>query len=286
MLGLAMAGSPLAAQDWIALDGFEFFSPPTSFRMTDLDLRDPHVYLTIALPPPLPPTVCADFTDTPIPTTSFSFNAAIAQSFVSDTDPFDGFLDASSLLWFRPLRQDGALARLDTGSADCLAPAPPASCAPSASVPPQAHNYAAFASGTCLAPHAGTLAAPPYSPSVVASTASGLDACFVSAARDLVAQLGTTPIPLIDAQVAARFVGTPATGLANGLLMGFLREADANQIVISNPSLPGGSVTLSSLLAGGVGNCSQRNDKDSHRGESGWWFHFNFVAAPVVFTGP
>ena len=69
-------------------------------------------------------------------------------------------------------------------------------------------------------------------------------------------------------------------------MRGFLREADANQIVISDPNLPGGSVTLASLLPGGSGNCSSRNDKDQHQGESGWWFHFNFTAAPVVYTGP
>ena len=33
---------------------------------------------------------------------------------------------------------------------------------------------------------------------------------------------------LRDARVAASYQGTPATGLTNGLLMGFLTEADAN----------------------------------------------------------
>ena len=63
-------------------------------------------------------------------------------------------------------------------------------------------------------------------------------------------------------------------------------ESDANQIVISDPALPGGSVTLAGLLAGGNGSCSTRNDKDTHQGESGWWFYFNFSASQVTFTGP
>ena len=77
-----------------------------------------------------------------------------------------------------------------------------------------------------------------------------------------------------------------ATALSSGLLRGFLRESDANQIIITDPALPGGSLTLASLLAGGSGSCSMRNDKDIHQGESGWWFYFNFSASQVTFTGP
>ena len=174
------------------------------------------------------------------------------------------------------------LARVDSGSADCAAPAPPSSCAPNLLAPVQAHSYASFASGSCLAPIAGTVGAPPYSPAEAVPAAP----CFVTAPRELTLQFGGTPVPLLDAQIAARFVGNPASALADGLLRGFLREADANQVVISNPSLPGGSVTLASLLAGGTGNCSARNDKDLLRGEPGWWFYFNYTATPVNFTGP
>lgn len=269
------------AVDWIALDGFEFASPPASFRFSDLDLRDPHVYLPIVLPPPLP-TVCTDFTDNALPGAGFSFNGAIQQSITSDSDPADGLLDASSLLWFRPLRQDGLLARIDSGSADCSAPAPPAVCTPNPQATPQAHTYASFVAGNCLAPIPGTLGAPPYSPAVASPAAP----CFVTAPRALTLQFGDMPVPLLDAQIAARFGGSPASALADGLLRGFVREADANQIVISNPALPGGSATLASLLAGGAGNCSARNDKDLLRGEPGWWFYFNYTAEPVNFTGP
>ncbi|GMU43912.1 MAG: hypothetical protein DYH17_09000 [Xanthomonadales bacterium PRO6] len=284
---IALSGATFAQNvpDWIALDGFEFATPPTSFRFIDLDLRDPHVYLPIVLPPPLP-TICSDFTDNALPGAGFSFNGAIQQSFGTDADPADGLLDASSLLWFRPLRQDGALARVDGGSADCVAPAPPISCAPTAGGVPRVAQYAAFSMGTCLAPRAGTLGAPPYSPAVTSSAAVGTEACFTTAPREALFEFDGVLVPLIDAQVAARFVGQPANALADGLLSGFLRETDANQILIANPSLPGGSATLASLLAGGSGNCSARNDKDSHRGESGWWFYFNFNATTVNFTGP
>jgi len=280
---LAMIATPTCAQnvvDWHGVDGFEFASPATVMRFTDLDLRDPHVFLPITIAPF--PTVCFDFTDTPIPTTTVSFNAGIQNSYNSDSNPADGFLDASSLLWFRPLRQDGGIARVDNGAADCLAPAPTSGCAPSATATPTVYTYASFATGTCLAPLPGTIGAPAYSPAIASPGA----ACFVSVPRTFVFDNGGTPITLIDAQIAASFNATPATSLSNGLLRGFLRESDANSIIISDPALPGGSVTLSSLLPGGAGSCSTRNDRDLHQGESGWWFYFNFQASVVTYGGP
>ena len=278
-----IAAAPAAAQstpDWFGVDGFGFITPATVFRFTDLDLRDPHVFLPITIPPF--PTLCADFTDNVIPTTTVSFNGSIQDSYSTDSNPADGVLDASSLLWFRPLRRDGGIARVDNGGADCLAPAPPASCSASTTAVPQAYVYASAVNGTCLAPLAGTIGTPAYSPSI--ATPAG--PCFVTAARTFTFDNGGTLITLNDAQIAASFVGNPATGLANGLLRGFLREADADQIIINNAALPGGSIVLSSLLAGGGGSCSSRNDKDTHDGEIGWWFYFNFVAEPVTWLDP
>lgn len=275
------AGAPAqGAPDWLGLDGFEFASPPASFRFTDLDLRDPHVFLPITIAPL--PTICFDFTDSAIPTTTVSFNGSIQASYTSDSNPADGFLDASSLLWFRPLAQDGRVGRVDNGPADCLAPAPTSGCAPRTGAEPTAYTYAAAASGNCLAPIPGTIGVPAYSPAIGTPAAP----CFTTAPKTFVFDNNGTAITLVDAQIAASFSGNPATALNQGLLRGFLREADANQIVISDPNLPGGSVTLASLLPGGSGSCSSRNDKDQYQGESGWWFHFNFSATPVVYTGP
>ncbi len=280
MLVTPSAAMAQNAVDWLAVDGFEFASPATVMRFTDLDLRDPHVFLPITISPF--PTVCVDFTDNAIPTTTVSFNGNIQTSYNSDTNPVDGFLDASSLLWFRPLRQDGRVARLDNGAADCLAPSPTSGCAASTAAQPVAYSYASFANGVCMAPLPGTIGSPAYSPAISTPAAQ----CFVTAPRTMVFDNAGTQITLIDAQMAASFNATPATALSNGLLRGFLRESDANQITISDPALPNGSVTLASLLAGGTGSCSSRNDRDTHRGESGWWFYFNFQAAAVTYSGP
>jgi len=280
---LVATTTPASAQnavDWFGVDGLEFASPATSFRFTDLDLRDPHVFLPITIAPL--PTICFDFTDNAIPTTTVSFNGNIQASYNSDSNPADGFLDASSLLWFRPLTQDGRVARVDNGGADCLAPAPTSGCAPSATAVATAYAYASFAAGTCLSSLPGTQGSPAYAPAI----ASPAGSCFVTAPKTFVFDNNGTPLTLIDAQIAASFNGVPATALSNGLLRGILRESDANQIVISDPALPGGSVTLAGLLAGGNGSCSTRNDKDTHQGESGWWFYFNFSASQVTFTGP
>lgn len=280
---LALLPLSLQAQslpEWVAVDGFEFASPPVAFRFTDLDLRDPHLFLPISIPP-FPP-LCFDFTDTAIPTTTLSFNGSIQDGFNNDSNPADGFLDASNLLWFRPLAQDGRIERVDNGAADCLAPAPSSGCAASATSSPTPYTYASAVSGSCLAPLAGTIGTPAYSPPI--ATPAG--PCFATAPRTFVFDNGGTPITLIDAQIAARFDTSPAQNLSSGLLRGFLRESEANQIIINDPNLPGGSVPLSSLLAGGTGSCSSRDDKDIHNGESGWWFYFNFVASRVVYSDP
>ena len=277
-LGFLSAAHAQTTPDWLGVDGFEF-ATPVAFRFTDLDLRDPHVFLPVTLPPPIP-TLCVDFTDNGIPPTNISFNGLIQSSYHSDTDPADGILDASSLLLFRPLLQNGTLARVDNGAADCLAPTPSAGCVASLNAVATPYVYASGSSGTCLTPIPGTTGSPAYSPAIGTPAA----ACFVTSARTLAFDNGGTVITLNDAQIAASLTGNPATGLTNGLLRGFLRELDANQIMITNAALPGGSVTLSSLLPGGQGSCSSRNDKDTHFGESGWWFYFNFSASPVVYS--
>ncbi len=91
---------------------------------------------------------------------------------------------------------------------------------------------------------------------------------------------------LEDAQYAASLTGNPATALASGLMRGFVSEAVANATLIANPLSPGQTFTLASLLPGGTGNCSTRNDKDTYLGVSGWWFYLNFTAAAVSYAGP
>jgi hypothetical protein len=92
-------------------------------------------------------------------------------------------------------------------------------------------------------------------------------------------------LPLRDVMVAATYFGSPLPGLANGLLAGFLTEADADAVTLpeSIPLVAGFS--LSSVLPGGASSCAPHSDKDVHNGVAGWWFFLNFAAMPVGYGG-
>jgi hypothetical protein len=278
LVALTMASTASAqAIDWLWVDGFED-DTPRAFRFDDLDLRDPHVFTLIGTPPL---ALCFDFTDNPIPVANFSFNGAIQGAYTGDTNPADGFLDASNLLLFRPLRQDGQPARVDAQAGQCTAPVAGTQCAPAPASTPSTYFYASQTTGTCLGAISGTLGTPAYNPPLATADAP----CFRSSARTLVLDSGGVQIPLVDAQIGAALDAVPAAVLSNGVLRGFLRESDANGVLLPNPVAGQPPIPLSSLLPGGTGNCSTRNDKDNHNGETGWWFYLNFRASSVPYSG-
>lgn len=245
------------------------------FRFDDLDLRDPHVFVGAF-------GSCLDVTDSGLFGVP-SLNTGIQDSIQAD-DNGDGLLDQSTLIEFLPLDQALALNLMDAGSADCTAPLATTACGEIA-VSLLAGDAMLSPTTTCLAPYAGSVVHT-YTPAIVSATAP----CFASPADTLVFDFGGIPIRLSDAQLAARFVGDPATGLEQGLLRGFLSEADADSTTIpAGFPLVSGS-PLSSLLAGGQGSCATHSDMDTHNGVAGWWFYFNFTApriaaAPDSFVG-
>ncbi len=288
MIALSNTAIAQAEPDWLSVDGFEeFVSPPDAFRITTLALRDPHVFVTV-------PPLCLDFTDTAIPSTGFSLNGQIAATLTGDADN-DGFLDASTLLLFRPLDRTTPLARLEQIPARCTFPAATTSCESLPTpITPTVDYFDTREIGSCLAPLPGTtgnnppsLQYPPYSPAV--TSASG--PCLRTGTRaGTVGDVGLA-LPLVDVQLGATFGPSPTDQLVNGLIRGFLPEAVADSIQIPLPDPPGGTVALSSLLPGGTGFCtgaigSTRNNKDTYQGVSGWWFYFNFTANRVPYSGP
>ena len=70
--------------------------------------------------------------------------------------------------------------------------------------------------------------------------------------------------------IGIRTTADGSTG--GGLMRGFLRESDADQIGVD---VSGQSVVLSSVLPGGTGSCAQNvaHGKDTDRDESGWWMY-------------
>jgi hypothetical protein len=105
--------------------------------------------------------------------------------------------------------------------------------------------------------------------------------CFASSEITLTIDLAGIPLTLVDAQIGATFADDPATALTNGLIRGFISEAQAdNTIVPVSLPLIGGK-SLSAILPGGDGNCAAVSDMDLNGDEPGWWFYFNFPAQRV-----
>jgi hypothetical protein len=108
---------------------------------------------------------------------------------------------------------------------------------------------------------------------------------MVSAPVEASIDLGGTLVPLSDATVAATFTGAPPTGMVDGVLRGFLRETDADAVLI-DPSIPFiGGQPLSSILPGGTNCCATHDDRDQLDGVSGWWMYLELTAEVVPWTG-
>lgn len=251
----------------------------TAFRLTDLDLRDPHMFVSFL--------GCRDVTDTPL--VGFSFNGDLQASIQTDGDG-DGFLDESWLIVFDPLDQAGPGGPIRFGESSCTAPMASTTCGPSPFESLQSLASTNSALAGCLGVLAGTTR--PYNPIV---TTPG-PPCFVSAEAPAVTLSllgGSMPLTLRSFHIAATYVGTPASTLVNGLMRGFLSEADADATILP-ASLPLiGGQPLSALFPGGdppgTGNtnCASHSDVDlGPGGERGWWMYFNFTAAAAGYTGP
>ncbi|MCB1560054.1 MAG: hypothetical protein KDI75_02970 [Xanthomonadales bacterium] len=240
----------------------------TRFRIDDMALRDPHIFVNAF-------SSCADVTDTPILT--FSVNGELAAAISEDRND-DGLLDYSSLLVFQPLNHALPQNPFSVGTADCTAPLASTACGPLQTA--QLSGPASLpAAGSCLEPIAGSLNG--YLPPVASSTAP----CFASTTGTLVLDLGGIPVSLQQAQVAASFDGNPADGLVNGLMRGFISEADADTLLLPDSFPLVGGQPLSSLLPGGSGNCATHDDRDVVQAEDGWWFYLNFSAARLDEAG-
>lgn len=243
---------------------------PTAFRMNDLDLRDPHVFVSFL--------GCRDVTDTPL--VGFSVNGELQTNIQTDGDqPPDNRLDLSIASVFRPLNQTAPTSVLEIHFPSCTTPLASTVCsrlpAASPSIPATATN---LTSGTCLTPAPGTIR--PYTPAITPTGAP----CYSSNPVTVTIDLAGIPVTLRQARVAATYVGNPAGNTTNGLLMGFISETDANSTILPSTLPLVGGQPLSSLLPGGQGNCASHSDIDVVDGVRGWWFYLNFTAPRVTWV--
>lgn len=255
-----LAAMPALGTDLIFSDAFE----PVSYRFTSLYQRDPHVFVNF--------TGCHDVTD--VPFLGFSVNGQLQTNIQTDGNG-DGFYDLSYLQRLYPLDEnDGAVGAADFLTANCSLTT--GACAADGSLP-LLSMYTSHATGQCLSVIAGTTAHL-YSPTVTAASAP----CFATSAVNATLNLGGIPVTLQNARIGATY--SDPTHLVNGLLSGFISEADANNTILPATLPLVGGMPLSSLLPGGSGNCASFSDKDVIGGVTGWQFYLNFSASRVNYT--
>jgi hypothetical protein len=119
----------------------------------------------------------------------------------------------------------------------------------------------------------------PYTPAITNATGP----CYSSNPVTVTINLAGIPITLRQARIAATYVGNPAGNTVNGLLLGFISEADANATILPSTLPLVGGQRLSSLLPGGMGNCAAHSDIDMNGAVRGWWFYLNFTAPRVTW---
>jgi hypothetical protein len=236
-----------------------------AFRFSDIDLRDPHGFVSLV--------GCRDVT--PEGAWGFSINDDFQTKLTSDGDS-DGALDLSPTVVFRSFSQTAATQPVEFHYARCTTPATSTTCRPAmTSIISSATN---MTTAQCLTFIPGTVR--PYVPAITSTSAP----CFVTDPRVMTVPLFGANVPLRDARIAARYVGSPAGTLTNGLFLGFLAQADADLIVIPSSYALVGGQRLSSVLPGGTSNCASFSDKDTHGGVPGWWFYFNFDASRITWS--
>jgi len=269
--------TPLVAQSGIFSSGFESdnileWDPPTVFRFADLDLRDPHVVADFGA------LGCIDITDDGglLP----SVNDLLQDAITMDSEP-DGYLDLNALVQFRPLDPAGIGQRVDQRYGVCTAPLAGTQCTHDPEIDGTIFWYDTLplGGGICLEPVAGSTTG--YSPPI----STPLGPCFVTMEGDLSVGFLGVAFSLRQARLAATLVGGPPLELSDGLMMGFLSEADADAITFPVDVPFVGGDPLSSVLPGGATNCDSGDDTDLLDTVRGWWFYFNFVAAEVPYEG-
>jgi hypothetical protein len=247
----------------LAVTAVPSMAAPTAFRISDMDLRDPHVFMNFI--------GCRDVTDTQL--AGFAINGSMQTSIETDSNG-DGRLDLNYILVFDPLDQSGTNGPLSFLTGECSAPMAGTSCWPGSS-PPVTSTWTNSVASACLGSIVGTTHG--YTPAITTSSAP----CFSALLGTVTLNLAGIPVTLHDTYIAATYVGNPAASLTNGLIRGFISEADANATIIPNSMPLVGGLPFSQLLPGGTNCCATFSDKDTNAGVVGWYMYLNFTAAQV-----
>jgi len=235
---------------------------PSYFRITKLELRDPHFYLN-----------GTDITDTPFLGTSV--NGSLIPNGMSMDYDGDSFADVSIVVAVTP-----PAAGATSGSARMVDAHCPVANLTTCEAHPSPGLNATWTledhdTGTCMEPIAGT--ASEFAPNGAVADAP----CFSTVEeRDVTMNVGGIRLDLTSAQIAATYDGMGPSGrLTHGLIRGFVSVAAATAAVLpSYLGLLAGS-PLTSFL-----DMAQADLAQSPNGQDGWWVYLNFEADPVTYT--
>lgn len=241
-------------------------APPMSFRITELQLRDPHVFAGTT-----------DITEMQVLGQSVN-RTLIPDKLTKDADG-DGAIDVSVVALLAPFDPSAAptvMPKLTFVNASCPvngganAPCKPLSGSNGLET---TWTLEQRQSGNCLEPMQGTTSG--YQPAVTVPNGP----CFLSAeGNDLTMDLGGIKIDVTAARVSATYQAQPA-GLVKGLLAGFVTRAAAEQATL--PEDAGSTVGGDSLSM--YIRMRDYDQSASPNGQDGFWMYLNFVAKPIAF---
>jgi hypothetical protein len=180
-----------------------------AFRITELYLRDPHLFAGIR-----------DLTEQPV--LNVSVNQILLPNKLGTDADGDGFLDVSILLRTPPFEAISTNSILEMDSVKCTAN-PRGRCTRD----PDSRLHASWpielrTSGPCLEPLAATTSG--YTPAI---TLPVVPCIVTSTGIDIVFNLGGVEVPVTAARVSATTRLQPSAALVSGLLAGFVTNTAA-----------------------------------------------------------
>ncbi|MEM9861296.1 MAG: hypothetical protein AAF938_06755 [Myxococcota bacterium] len=236
----------------------------TAFRVTELSIVDPAIYLGLTA------SICVDVTE--------PSNTILQQN----VDSFS----LNALMTFRPYDSEGPSTPVDVYlQAPCEEGSPLDRCNTSRIVQPStAFNQPA--GGTCYTPN------PAYRNPDYGPLNDPAGPCFIAATREVSFLLAGAEVRLTDVSVSATYMDDDR--LVNGVIEGFLTFEDAREINVDLSDLGAGMPTVFELLQSELDGdaCDAPDvtttDADDRAGEGvadGWWFYLNVSAELIELVG-
>ncbi len=259
-------------------------------RFNSLALEDPHTILDKKALGFV--QLCGDITWDPMTIPIIGgeipgLNPTFATLVTTDGDDADAFLDYSYVLAFDDLVQtNGAMGTGQAVQSDCTNMT---TCTPTDGGQQITAGYTVKRTGTCMPAAAADLDPVTWKDGRVSALnqpTAGANGCFftepVTFTLELVLQGAPVVIQLDDTVIAGSFNADPATGINNGVLIGWLPESRAQMININVTDPISLTVNLAEDVLPDGDSCPAHDGRDMHNGVSGWWFMVNLSGASIA----